>query len=145
MDGLQGAVLDVKLSHLESWTEARRRNAAIYDRLLQPLVLPHSGEVVGRRHVRHVYAVLVAERNLVRARLHKAGIATGVHYPTPVHLQPAYADLGYQAGDFPIAERVAERTISLPMFPELSEAQIGQVVACLREAIDAEGPVEAAA
>jgi dTDP-4-amino-4,6-dideoxygalactose transaminase len=145
MDGLQGAVLDVKLPHLESWTEARRRHAVTYDRLLGPLGLSRPAEIVGRRHVHHVYPVLVPGRNLVRAKLHEAGIATGVHYPTPVHLQPAYADLGYRAGDFPIAERVAAHTLSLPMFPELSDAQIEQVVACLRDAIRVAGPVEAAA
>jgi dTDP-4-amino-4,6-dideoxygalactose transaminase len=145
MDGLQGAVLDVKLPYLEAWTEARRRNAAIYDRLLQALGLQRPADIEGRRHVYHVYAVLVRERDAVRARLNEAGIATGVHYPTPVHLQPAYADLGYRAGDFPIAERVAAQTLSLPMFPELSERQIGQVVECLRQAIDAESHVGAAA
>jgi dTDP-4-amino-4,6-dideoxygalactose transaminase len=145
MDGLQGAVLGVKLAHLEAWTEARRRNAAIYHRLLQPSGLPRPAEVPDRRHVYHVYAVLVTERDLVRARLHHAGVATGVHYPTPVHLQPAYADLGYRVGDFPVAESVAERTLSLPMFPELTETQIRQVVACLCEASDAVGPVGAAA
>jgi dTDP-4-amino-4,6-dideoxygalactose transaminase len=145
MDALQGAVLGVKLAHLEAWTEARRRNAAVYDRLLRPLGLPCPAKVSGRRHVYHVYAVLVGERGRVRRRLHQAGVATGVHYPAPVHLQPAYADLGYRAGDFPIAERIAERTVSLPMFPELSEAQIGEVVDSLAEATGAERPAWAAA
>jgi dTDP-4-amino-4,6-dideoxygalactose transaminase len=145
MDALQGAVLGVELAHLEAWTEARRRNAAVYDRLLRPLGLPCPAKVSGRRHVYHVYAVLVGERGRVRRRLHQAGVATGVHYPAPVHLQPAYADLGYRAGDFPIAERIAERTVSLPMFPELSEAQIGEVVGTLAEATGAERPAWAAA
>jgi dTDP-4-amino-4,6-dideoxygalactose transaminase len=145
MDGLQGAVLDVKLPYLEAWTEARRRNAAIYDRLLEPLGLRLPAGIEGRRHVYHVYAVLVPARELVRTRLHQAGVATGVHYPTPVHLQPAYADLGHRAGDFPVAERVAAHTLSLPMFPELSEAQIGQVAECLRQASDAEALAGAAA
>jgi dTDP-4-amino-4,6-dideoxygalactose transaminase len=145
MDGLQGAVLGVKLTHLEAWTAARRRNAAIYDRLLQPLGLPRPPQAAGRRHVYHVYAVLVPERDAVRAALQQAGVATGVHYPIPVHLQPAYADLGYRAGDFAVAERVAGQTLSLPMFPELSEAQIGEVVACLGEACEAGGRIGAAA
>jgi dTDP-4-amino-4,6-dideoxygalactose transaminase len=145
MDGLQGAVLGVKLAYIEAWTEARRRNAGVYDRLLQPLGVQRPADVDGQRHVYHVYAVLLREREAVRARLHQAGIATGVHYPTPVHLQPAYADLSYRAGDFPVAERVAAQTLSLPMYPELTTAQIEQVVECLRQAIDAEGRVGAAA
>ena len=145
MDGLQGAVLGVKLAYIEAWTEARRRNAGIYDQLLQPLGLQRPAVVDGRRHVYHVYAILLREREAVRARLHQVGIATGVHYPTPVHLQPAYADLGYRAGDFPVAERVAAHTLSLPMFPELSEAQIGQVVERLRQAIEPDSHMGAAA
>jgi dTDP-4-amino-4,6-dideoxygalactose transaminase len=138
MDGLQGAVLNVKLDYLEAWTEARRHNAAIYERLLAPHGMPRPAPSSNFRHVYHVYAVLLRERDAVRARLQQAGIATGVHYPVPVHLQPAYADLGYHAGDFPIAEDVAAQTLSLPMYPELAATQIEEVVATMCQAAELE-------
>jgi dTDP-4-amino-4,6-dideoxygalactose transaminase len=87
----------------------------------------------------HLYAIEVDHRDAVRAHLQDAGIATGVHYPTPIHLQPAYAHLGHGRGSFPMAERSCSRVLSLPMFPELSDAQIGRVVETLRAATE-EGP-----
>lgn len=136
MDALQGAILGVKLRHLDAWTEARRRHAARYDALLAgvpavrtPAPCPDDG-----RHVYHVYAVQLDDRDAARRRLAEAGIGTGAHYPVPVHLQPAYADLGYRRGDFPVAERLAARTLSLPMYPELSADQIARVAEVLRAA-----------
>jgi dTDP-4-amino-4,6-dideoxygalactose transaminase len=82
-------------------------------------------------HVYHVYAVCVRDRDATRARLAEAGIQTGVHYPIPVHLQPAYSDLGYGKSAFPITERLAMETLSLPMFPEITEAQVDEVCAAL--------------
>jgi dTDP-4-amino-4,6-dideoxygalactose transaminase len=131
MDGIQGALLGVKLPHLDAWTEARRRHAARYDALLAGSGVRIPAPCPDGRHVHHVYAVELPDRDAVRRRLAEAGIATGAHYPVPVHLQPAYADLGYRRGDFPIAERFAERTLSLPMYPELSADQIARVAKVL--------------
>jgi dTDP-4-amino-4,6-dideoxygalactose transaminase len=119
MEALQGAILRVKLRHLESWTEARRAHAAAYDRLLQggPVATPLARADV--RHVYHIYAVRTAERALLQQHLQEQGIQTGIHYPVPVHLQPAFADLGHQRGDFPQSERAADEVLSLPMYAEL--------------------------
>jgi dTDP-4-amino-4,6-dideoxygalactose transaminase len=135
MDGVQGAILGVKLRHLESWTEARRRNAAEYGRQLADtsVTLPRERQDV--RHVYHLYVVRLPQRDSWRARLNDAGVQTGVHYPIPVHLQPAYRDLGYSAGDFPVCEHASREVLSLPMFPELSAAQIGEVASALRTSV----------
>jgi dTDP-4-amino-4,6-dideoxygalactose transaminase/acetyltransferase-like isoleucine patch superfamily enzyme len=120
MDAVQGAILQVKLRHLEMWTEARRRHAARYDNLLDgsrvqtPMAMPFS------RHIYHIYAVRTPQRDALQQALQRHGIQTGIHYPIPVHLQPAYADLGYKAGEFPHSERAAQEVLSLPLFPELT-------------------------
>ncbi len=137
MDGVQGAVLGVKLPHLEAWTDARRRHAVEYARQLADTPAGLPVERAGARHVYHVYVVRLAERDAWRARLTEAGVQTGVHYPIPVHLQPAYRDLGHHAGDFPVSERVAGEVLSLPMFPELTTEQIGIVAGVLRAGIPA--------
>jgi dTDP-4-amino-4,6-dideoxygalactose transaminase len=131
MEGMQGAILRVKLRHLEAWTEARRRHAASYDRLLagSGLALPYARP--DSRHVYHCYTIRTPRRDEVRAQLDARGIQTGVHYPVPVHLQPAYADLGYRRGDFPVAETVATDVLSLPVYPELREDQIAAVAEAL--------------
>jgi dTDP-4-amino-4,6-dideoxygalactose transaminase len=131
MDGLQGAILGVKLNHLEAWTEARRRHAAQYGRLLEgsPVLPPKERPAV--RHVYHIYAVRIADRDWWRRRLAAEGIQTGVHYPVPVHLQPAYRDLGYRAGEFPVSEAAAAEVLSLPMFPELTAEQIERIAELL--------------
>ena len=127
MDGIQGAILGVKLRHLDAWTEARRAHAAAYRTLLAgtPAIVPL--ERPGVRHVYHVYAVRLPQRDAWRAHLAGMHIQTGVHYPIPVHLQPAYADLGYRAGDFPVSERVAGEVLSLPIYPELTVAQLERI------------------
>ena len=132
MEGIQGAVLGVKLRHLEGWTEARRRVARHYRELLRSVsgfVPPVEREEV--RHVYHVFAVLTNERDAVRRRLADAGIATGIHYPLPIHLQPCFTDLGYSPVDFPIAERLARTELSLPIFAELTEDQVVRVIGVL--------------
>lgn len=131
MDAIQGAVLAVKLRYLERWTDARRDAAASYQALLADLPVGRPAACDRNSHVWHVYAVRVRERDLLRAQLAEAGISTGIHYPAAVHLQPAYASLGYRPGDFPVAEQLAEQTLSLPMFPELTRAQIERVGAAL--------------
>jgi dTDP-4-amino-4,6-dideoxygalactose transaminase len=133
MDGIQGAILRVKLRHLEAWTEARRRHAGIYDQLLADGAVTLPVERPGCRHVYHVYAVRARERDRLQGMLREAGIHTGVHYPIPVHLQLAHADLGYTAGSFPHAERAAEEVLSLPMFAELTNDQIEEVVRAVAE------------
>ncbi len=140
MDAIQGAILSVKLRHLDAWTEARRAHAASYARCLQDTmtVVPPTRE--GVRHVYHAYVVRVPQRDAVRARLAAAGVQTGVHYPLPLHLQPAYGDLGYARGDFPVAERLAGEVLSLPMFPELAERQIEIVAGIIRTGVAAAAP-----
>jgi dTDP-4-amino-4,6-dideoxygalactose transaminase len=131
MDGIQGAILRVKLRHLDAWTEARRRNAAEYDRHLASTDVAPPAVRADSRHVFHVYAVRVARRDACRQHLQTQGIQTGVHYPIPAHLQPAYQDLGYRTGDFPVSEAVAADILSLPMFPELVPAQVAEVADAL--------------
>jgi dTDP-4-amino-4,6-dideoxygalactose transaminase len=133
MDGIQGAVLGVKMNHIEAWTEARRTNAHRYEAALGSLdwlTLPW--EAPGRRHVYHLYVVRAADREDVMAALREQDVACGIHYPIPVHLQDACRDLGYTHGCFPVAERTAAEFISLPMYPELTEAQIEHVARALR-------------
>jgi dTDP-4-amino-4,6-dideoxygalactose transaminase len=136
MESLQGAVLRVKLRYLEAWTEARRAHAALYDRLLAgsaaktPAVMPYS------RHVYHVYTVRVPRRDQVQQALEAQGIRTGIHYPVPVHLQEPYADPRYTRGDFPQSEQAAAEVLSLPMFPELTDAQIEEVSTALRKVLE---------
>ena len=132
MEGIQGAILGVKLRHLEQWTEARRARAATYGKLLQAAGVRIPKARADVRHVYHVYAVRLEQRDAWRARLQEMGIQTGVHYPIPVHLQPAYRNLGYQAGDFPVSEAVAREVLSLPMYPEMTDKQIEEVTGVLR-------------
>jgi dTDP-4-amino-4,6-dideoxygalactose transaminase len=131
MDGFQGAILRVKLRHLERWTEARRSRAALYGRLLSDSSLRPPAERAGCRHVYHVYTIRVTDREGTQTRLRERGIGTGIHYPIPVHLQPAHADLGYVAGDFPASEQAAAEVLSLPMFPELTDAEVETVAAAV--------------
>lgn len=137
MDGLQGAILRVKMKHIESWTQARRRHAARYDSLLagSGLVTPSERiEAKDIRHVYHVYAARLANRDHVQKAMNDAGIATGIHYPVPVHLQPGYNDGSYRAGDFPNAEQAGREFLSLPMFAELTPEQIEDVCRALLSA-----------
>ena len=137
MEGIQGAVLRVKLKYLEGWTEQRRAAAANYAKFFAgsnvriPEALPHN------RHVFHVYAIRTAHRTEWMDALNKQGIASGIHYPIPVHLLPAYADLGYKAGDFPHSEQAANETMSLPMFPELTAQQCQTVATAVKALAEA--------
>ena len=131
MEGIQGAVLRVKMRHIEAWTEARRAHAARYDRLLAGSGVQTPQARAEARHVYHIYAVRTPERQAWTDALQAQGIQTGIHYPIPVHLLPAYADLGYKAGDFPHAERAANEVLSLPMYPELQPSQCEEVAQAL--------------
>jgi len=145
MEGIQGAVLRVKLQYLEKWTEARRVRAQKYDALLAESGVTPPVEMPYARHVYHIYAVRSANRSALQQRLLELGVQTGLHYPIPVHLQPVHADLGYREGQFPHSEAAAREVLSLPMFPELSLDD----VACVAEAVvkaasaDAPSPVQA--
>jgi len=133
LDSIQAAILRVKLRHLDTWNEARQRHAAQYTERLA------GGEVVtpwvasGRNHVYHLYVVRTPRRDELQAFLRDRGVGTAIHYPTPIHLQPFYADAGFRKGQFPIAEQVAADVLSLPMFPELSADQITYVATQVRE------------
>jgi len=125
MDGFQGAILSVKLRYLEQWTEARRKNADLYRQLLDGIngiILPE--EVDYARHVYHLYAIRVKDRDKLIDDLKDKGIFCGIHYPVPVHLQEAYSSLGLGEGSFPVTELCASEYVSLPMFPELTGDQI---------------------
>jgi dTDP-4-amino-4,6-dideoxygalactose transaminase len=134
MDGIQGAVLRVKLRHLEAWTEKRRQVARWYTEVLDHDSVRVPNERPACRHVYHVYVVRSDDRDALRDALSKEGIQTGIHYPIPVHLQPAHADLGYRAGDFPIAEAAAREVLSLPIFPEMTRGQVETVAAVVSKA-----------
>jgi len=127
MDGFQGAVLRIKLRHLESWTEARRSRAALYDQLLSDSPVQTPAVAPGRRHVYHIYAVRTTQREFLQQSLHDQQIHTGIHYPIPVHLLQAYRHLGYERGDFPCSEQAADEVLSLPMYAELTDEQIAMV------------------
>jgi dTDP-4-amino-4,6-dideoxygalactose transaminase len=145
LEGLQGAVLRVKLRHLEKWTEARRSAAANYDKLLAGTGIETPFARADSRHVYHVYALRTGERQQWQEFLTSRSIQSGIHYPIPVHLQEAYASPRYKAGDFPHSEAAASEVLSLPMFPELTSAQQDQVAAALIELVGAHVPAQRAA
>jgi dTDP-4-amino-4,6-dideoxygalactose transaminase len=135
LDTLQAAVLSVKLRHLQAWTKKRQEHAATYAKLLAgtativtPAVHPDA------THVYHLYVVRVQQREKIQQALKEAGIATGIHYPIPLHIQPAYRHLGIPAGSFPVAERFANEIMSLPMYPELTSEKIGSICEVLIKA-----------
>jgi len=132
MEGMQGAILRVKLRYLEQWTEARRSHARQYDALLAGSGVTVPAELPLRRHVYHVYAIRSSERDVLQRTLQSDGVQSGLHYPIPVHLQEAHRDLGYREGQFPNSEAAADQVLSLPMFPEMSPTQIEQVVAAVK-------------
>jgi dTDP-4-amino-4,6-dideoxygalactose transaminase len=127
MEGIQGAILRVKLRHLDRWTEARRANAARYAELFAGTGLRVPEEMPYARHVYHVYAIRARGRDALHRRLAARGIQTGIHYPLPIHLQEAWRDERYGAGDLPVAEDAAQEVLSLPVYPELNEQQIEEV------------------
>jgi len=127
MEGIQGAILRVKLKYLEEWTEGRRTAAAHYNQLLADSGVKTPKEMDYARHVYHVYAIRTNKRDEWQQQLNVQGIQTGIHYPIPVHLLPAYSDLGYKLGDFPNSELAANEELSLPMFGELTRAQCEEV------------------
>src|SRR5580658_7060602 len=141
MDGIQGAVLSIKLKHLDINNVRRQAHALLYDKLLgdlEEIITPF--EAPYNRHVYHVYAVRVRDRNQILQALTDRGISCAIHYPIPVHLQEAYRFLGHEEGSFPVAERCANEFLSLPMFPELKKEQIHAVAAELKSCISGRKP-----
>lgn len=141
LDAIQAVVLSIKLKHLDGWTAGRQKNANLYRRLfaemdlLARVTLPVAGE---DRHIYNQFVIRVAgERDALRAHLAEAGVGTEIYYPVPLHLQECFAELGYRPGDFPEAERAADETIALPIYPELSEEQLAYVVAQIKAFYDA--------
>ncbi len=124
---IQAAILRVKLRKLGTWNELRRQHARAYSSLLSSTGICLPVEARDARHVYHLYVVRMRERDRVRSELHAAGIQAGIHYPIPVHLQPAYANLGYRRGDFPVSEHAADEVLSLPIYPEMSPRSIERV------------------
>ena len=129
MDGIQGAVLSIKLKYLDKWNDARRNNAKLYTELLSDLddiTTPYVEDY--SKHVYHIYAIRVQNCNDLMSALAGKDIQFGIHYPVPIHLQDAYGSLGLSKGSFPVTENYVKELLSLPMFPELGKEQIEYVV-----------------
>jgi dTDP-4-amino-4,6-dideoxygalactose transaminase len=128
MDSIQAAILRVKLPYLDQWLEARRKWAGLYNQLLAntPIITPV--EPAGYRHIYHLYVIRAQNRDGLQARLKERGIGTAIHYPKPVHLQPFYLQNGKPQGSYPVAEKLCNEILSLPMYPELTEEQVETVV-----------------
>jgi dTDP-4-amino-4,6-dideoxygalactose transaminase len=133
LEGIQGAVLSVKLKHLDKWNDARRKNADIYRKYLQGTEVQTPEEMPYARHVYHVFCVRVKDREKLMDFLKDKGVFTNIHYPIPIHLQKAYGFLGLKKGDFPVTEGSMDRILSLPMFAELTEEQIKYTADCIKE------------
>lgn len=137
LDTMQAAILRVKLAHLDRENRWRRQAAALYNTLLADLPVQTPTEPDDVEQVYHLYIVRTARREALQAHLAEAGVATGIHYPIPIHLQPAYADLGYQPGDFPVTEAYASEILSLPMYPGLTDAMVAYVANQIEEFVTA--------
>ena len=135
MEGLQGAFLAVKLKYLDKWNERRRMLAKHYDQLLAGSAVVTPTEMPYAKHVYHLYVIQAENREALRQHLAEQGIETGLHYPIPLHLQEAYRSLGYRRGDFPVAERLAERALSLPMYPDLTFEAVEHVASPILESL----------
>ncbi len=133
MDTLQAAVLLVKLKYLKKWNERRREVAQLYNNLLKDLPVVTPFEPEGVKSVYHLYAIQVEDRDSVYDEMRKKGIEVGIHYPIPLHLQPVFKSLGHKEGDFPHAEELARHTLSLPIFPEITNSDIQEVASSLKK------------
>ena len=134
LDAIQAGILRIKLKHLKEWNEKRRQHAYRYNELLgqtDGIIVPY--EPKWAKAVYHLYVIRTPNREHLLKHLSEHGIATGLHYPIPLHLQKAYVRGGYQQGDFPVSERIASEILSLPMYPELTDAQQNQIVDTIRE------------
>ncbi len=133
LDALQAAVLDVKLDHLDAWSRARQRNAALYREALAGIVTLPVQQPHQTSHVYNQFVIRCARRDELRKFLSEAGVGTEVYYPLPLHLQPALAAYGYKAGDFPVSEQLSKEVLALPIFAELTEDEIATVAGLIRE------------
>jgi dTDP-4-amino-4,6-dideoxygalactose transaminase len=134
LDAIQAAVLRIKLKHLTQWNQARRAHAAAYTQLLAEIPgVAVVKEADFAQSVFHLYVILVDDRDGLQAFLTERGVGTGLHYPLPLHLQKAYARMGFRKGDFPVSERTAERLLSLPMYAELTREHVEYVADCIRD------------
>jgi len=142
LDALQAAIVSAKLPHLDNWTAGRQRNAKTYDRLFAEAGLVEAGsgkanvllpKVAMNRHIFNQYVIRVSERDQLQTYLKNHGVGTEVYYPVPMHIQECFAYLGHKAGEFPKSESAANETLALPIYPELSEAQLRYVVDCVRD------------
>ena len=133
LEGIQGAILDVKLRHLPRWTEQRRSHAAFYNQALAGLNIDLPHEAPYAKHVYHLYVVRVQDRDRWMEELAANGVASGVYYALPIHLQKAHLDLGYRPGAFPVAEQASRTVAAIPMFPELTPEQLETAVAAIRK------------
>ena len=142
LDALQAAIVSAKLPHLDNWTAGRQRNAKVYDRLFAEAGLVETGDgkshvalpkVAMNRHIFNQYVIRVAERDQLQNYLKNQGVGTEVYYPVPMHIQECFAYLGHKAGEFPKSESAANETLALPIYPELTDAQLRYVVDCVRD------------
>jgi dTDP-4-amino-4,6-dideoxygalactose transaminase len=140
LDALQAAILRVKLRHLDSWTEGRQRNAAMYRQCMRDLNVPVTLPAPKSYHTRHIYNQFVIccnRRDELQAYLKNEGIGTEVYYPLPMHLQTCFAHLGYKAGDFPVSEQLAKESLAIPVYPELTADDITYVCRTMKDFFEA--------
>lgn len=133
MEGIQGAVLGIKIKYLDIWNEKRRKNAEIYNNLLKGLDIITPENANYSKHIYHIYAIRLKNRDKLREFLAKKGISTGIHYPIPIHIQKAYSSLKLKKGSFPVSEKIASEILSLPIYPELSIEQIEYITDSIKE------------
>ena len=136
LDALQAAILRVKLRHLDRWSEGRAKNASLYDRLFEGSTAVRPAREPRARHIYNQYVIRVPKRDALKEHLTERGIGTEVYYPIPLHLQKCFASLGHRPGDMPHSEAAARETLALPIYPELTEDQIRDVAASVREFTD---------
>jgi dTDP-4-amino-4,6-dideoxygalactose transaminase len=132
LDELQAAILRVKLRYLDRWNEERRKKAKTYTEMLAPLGVICPSEGLGVKHVYHLYVIRTRERDALQIFLKEKGIETLIHYPIPIHLQKAYENLGYRQGDLPMTEQCSSEILSLPLFPEIKESEMEEVIQSIR-------------
>jgi dTDP-4-amino-4,6-dideoxygalactose transaminase len=136
LDELQAAILRVKLKYLDKWNKLRQRNAKIYDKLFNDISGMKTPKIINKaKPVYYFYVIRIKNRDKLREKLKKAGVSTGIHYPVPLHLQPAYKHLNYKKGDFPVAEKIAKEILSLPVYSELTVNQIQFIVNLIKKLV----------
>jgi len=133
LDEIQSAILRIKLKHLDAWNDRRRQLARLYEKALEGIPIQRPKEIAGRKHIFHLYSIQSKRRDALKKHLESRGISTGLHYPAPLHLQPAFASLGDKRGDYPASETLAANTLSLPLYPHMSDEDVAYVSQAVRE------------